>query len=248
MRRVWAVFSLAGLASGCAATPVSPPLPTEAEWRAARTWLDDLRATEPVKPFAAVVQVTLREPHTGRSFSARGAVAVDPHHALRMILVGPAGATALDVWATPDRWRFEVPAANILRRGGREDDPSLPIGFFRWWFLSPLEGRLLTSVTGRSRERFVLRERDATIDLTDSRVSGEAVAHVVSASRRVGGAVDRIAFRGASFAASAGDRATYDQDTSGVHVEVTIESPSDAPDPAAFLDPDSPEGQKANGR
>jgi hypothetical protein len=239
-------MSLVALASGCAAN-VSPPLPTQAEWSAARVWLDELRATEPTKPFAAVVQVALREPHTGRAFSARGAVAVDPHHAVRMILVGPAGATALDVWATPDRWRFEVPAANILRRGGREDDPSLPIGFFRWWFLAPLEGRLLTSVAGGSRERFVLRDRDATVDLTDSRGAAGEALHLVSASRRAGDAVDRIAFRGASFAAAAGDSATYDQEGSGVHVEVRIESPADAPDPAAFVDPDSPQGKTASG-
>jgi hypothetical protein len=248
MRHVPAALSLVAFTVGCGAAPVSPPLPTEAEWLTARAWLGELRATEPAKPFAAIVQVTLREPHTGRSFSARGAVAVDPHRALRMILVGPAGATALDVWATPDRWRFEVPAANILRRGGREDDPSVPIGFFRWWFLAPLEGRLLTSVAGRESEHFVLREQSATIDLTDSHGATGGVAHVVTASRRAADGIDRVAFRGASFAASAGDHATYDQDASGVHVEVSIESPSDAPDPAAFLDPDSPEGQKANAR
>jgi hypothetical protein len=245
MRRVAAAASLVALACGCSATTVSPPLPTEAEWLAARTWLDQLRATEPSKPFAVIVAVTLHEPRSGRTFSARGAVAVDPHNALRMILVGPAGATALDVWATPDRWRFEVPAASILRRGGREDDPSIPIGFFRWWFLAPLEGRLLTSVAAGARERFVLRDGHATVDLTDERAS---VGNVVTASRLSSEGVDRVAFRGVSFAVSAGDRATYDQETSGVHVEVTVEAPSDAPDPAAFLDPDSPEGRRANGR
>jgi hypothetical protein len=244
MRGAWGAVSLVAFACGCGGSAF-PPLPTEAEWREAHVWLDGLRATEPTKPYVAIVRVSLREPHTGRTFAARGAVAVDPHHALRMILVGPAGATALDVWATPDRWRFEVPAANILRRGGRDDDASVPIGFFRWWFLAPLEGRLLTSIATDESERFVLRNHEATIDLSDAR---RGPGHAVTASRRAFGNVDHIDFHGRSFSVTAGDHATYDQETSGVHVDVTIEAPSGAPDPAAFVDPDSPEGQKANGK
>ena len=149
--------ALAALASAvaCASREPLTPLPTQPAWDAARRWLEALRASEPASPYGAVVRVSLREPRTGHTFAARGAVAVDPHHALRMILLGPGGATALDAWVTPERWRFAVPPAGVLRRGGREDDPSLPIGFFRWWFLSPVGGRLLTSealaeTTGRN--------------------------------------------------------------------------------------------------
>jgi hypothetical protein len=221
------------------ARAVSPPPPTETEWTAARAWLADLRATEPLKPYGAVVRVSLREPHTGRTFSARGAVAVDPHRAMRMILLGPAGATALDVWVTPDRWRFEVPAANLLRRGGSGDDASLPIGFFRWWFLAPMNGRLLTSDAAGRAERLVLRDGAATVDLTDVR---DPFGHAILASRRSHGALDSLAFRGESLAAQPGDHAAYDQASSGVHVDVTVESLSDAPDPAAFVDPEGAEG------
>lgn len=236
---VGAMFALLTVGGGCARAPVSPPLPTPSEWTAARAWLTDLRASEPRSPYGAIVQVALREPYTGRAFSARGAVAVDPHRALRLILVGPAGATALDVWATPTAWRFEVPAAHLLRRGGAEDDPSLPIGFFRWWFLAPLEGRLLTSVASGAAERFILRDRDATVDLTDVR----GASHAITASRRWHGALDTIGFHGA-LAPAAGDRAVYDQERSGVHVEVVVEAPSDAPDALAFMDPDGPGGLK----
>ena len=244
MRGVRRAASLLALACGCGGT-ASPPLPTQTEWRDAHLWLEGLRATEPIKPYVAIVRVSLREPHTGRTFAARGAVAVDPHHALRMILVGPAGATALDVWATPERWRFEVPAANILRRGGRDDDPNVPIGFFRWWFLAPLEGSLLTSIDTDDSERFVLRNHDATIDLSDAR---HGVGHTVTASRRAFGNVDRIAFHGSSFSVAAGDHATYDQETSGVHVEVTIEAPRTPPTLPPSSTPTAPRGREANGK
>ncbi len=238
-----AAFAVLAASTACSMTPGVRPMPTQHEWDVARAWLSDLRAGEPAQPFGAVVQVTLREPHSGRTFSARGAVAIDPHRAFRMILVGPGGATALDVWGTRDAWRFEVPAAHVLRHGGREDDPSLPIGFFRWWFLAPLSGRLLTSVADASpdRQRFILRDGVATVDLTD--VRGPR-GHAVTAARLVEGreaAVDRVDFQGASFAVAlaSGDRATYDEDPSGVHVEVLVESPTGAPDPAAFADPDA---------
>ena len=235
--------------TGCAA-PVSPRLPTEPEWVAARSWLHDLRATQPDKPFGAVVSVSLREPHTGKTFDARGAVAVDPHHAMRMILIGPAGATALDVWATLDEFRLEIPAANVLRRGGRAADPALPIAFFRWWFLDPVGGRLLASFArpaGERSVRLVLRAGEATVDLVDTkRDSASSERHELVASRLDREVTDRIDFVGASLGVTPGDHATYDSASSGVHVEVAVESRSDAPDPVAFADPDTSPG--ANGR
>jgi len=245
MRRELSVGWLSALACGGCGAASSPPLPTQVEWQAARAWLEGLRRAEPSKPFGEVVSVSLRDPHTGRTFSARGAVAVDPHRALRMVLVGPAGATAIDVWATAESWRFEIPAAGVRRRGGREDDPSLPVGFFRWWFLGPVDGRLLTSVAVDGGERLVLRRGGDTVDLTDLRAGPR---HDVEATRRSEGALDRIVFAGTSFAGAPGDHATYDHEGSGVHVEVSVESMSDAPDPAAFTDPDEPDARGPGGR
>jgi hypothetical protein len=152
-----------------------------------------------------------------------------------MILVGPGGATALDVWATAEEWRMEIPAASILRRGGASDDAMLPIGFFRWWFLAPAEGRLLTSVEVPGGERFVVRSGAATVDMTDV---ARGARRWITATRRASGLVERVELDGASFAMATGDHATYDAEASGVHVEVTVEAPADAPDPAAFVDPD----------
>ena len=233
----------------CDARVASPPLPTQAEWDTARAALADLRATESTQPFGAVVRVSLREPHTGRTYSARGAVAVDPQRALRMILIGPGGGTALDIWTTPEHWRFEVPAANVLRRGGRADDASLPIGFFRWWFLAPARGRLLTSLAVPGGERFVLRDGASTIDVTDV-PSTRGHGHTLTASRRGGenDSVDLLRFVGAGLVPVSGDHATYDDPSSGVHVEVDVEGPSDAPDPLAFADPDAPASSDARTR
>jgi hypothetical protein len=244
-----AIFAACSMAGCAAERPATTTAPSQAEWVEARDWLRRLRATEPRAPFVENVAVTMREPRSGRVFHARGAVAVDPHHALRMMLIGPGGMTALDVWATRDAWRLEIPAVGILRRGQREADPALPIGFFRWWFLTPLDGKLLTTfdrttacdasgggVDTLERRAFVLRSDDATIELVDGQHGGW---HHVRAVRRTEGGVDRLEWTGAELTPRAGDQATYEQPRSGLRVEVLIESMSrEPPDALAFVDPD----------
>jgi hypothetical protein len=216
-------------------------MPSQSEWDDAHRHLAELASTEPAKPYGALVHVTMREPRSGKVFSARGALAVDPQRALRMILVGPGGSTAIDVWVTRDAWRFEVPPVKLLRRGGEDEDAALPIGFFRWWFLGRTHGRLLTSEHGADGERLVLSSGGAIVDLIDF-PPAEGHPHTVTATRLASGLSDRLEFQGISFAPTAGDHATYDDDLSGVHVEVEVERPNGAPDPAAFADPDAPAG------
>ena len=227
--------SRAGSGRGCRLA-----LPTEAEWLAARQRLAELRATEPTKPFGAVVRVALREPHTGKTFAARGAIAVDPHRALRMVLVGPGGATALDVWATADHWRFEVPAAGLLRRGGREDDPGppdrvLPLVVPRASRRStPRELRRACERRGR-QVRPAARARRPSIWSTKPRPGGH---DVVAARRDPRGT--RIGHRLSRARASRSARRPRQRTTrkaTGVHVEVIVESASDAPDPACVHRP-----------
>jgi len=95
----------------------------------------------------------MREPRSGRVIRGRGGLAVVPGRALRMILVGVAGVTMLDAWVTPARWRVAVPMLGVLRRGGADDPADLPIGFLRWWFFTPLEGRLFAATFDRVRSR-----------------------------------------------------------------------------------------------
>jgi hypothetical protein len=216
-------------------------MPTQDEWSAARAWLRGLRQLEPGEPYAVIARISLREPRSGRSFSGRGVLGVDPRRAVRLVVLGPAGSTAVDVWVTRDAWRIHVPAAAMSRRGGQDEDPFLPVGFFRWWFLGPVDGRLLTAVAGDGSLRLVLRSEGDTIDLRDR---SEGDGHEVIASRRRAGSEDRLEFRGRSLPVSPGDRAVYDQESSGVHVEVAVESWTTQPPPGVFEDPDGPNGER----
>src|SRR5262245_18428670 len=68
--------------------------PTLAEWRRARARLDMLRR-ESARAGSRTMHLSLalREPYTGKVMEARGAVAIDPPSAMRMILLGPGGTT-----------------------------------------------------------------------------------------------------------------------------------------------------------
>jgi hypothetical protein len=245
---VFGLVMMSWAAAGAACTPAVARVPqtTEAGWQAARARLDALRASEPDHPYGMVVRVTLREPRSGRVFDARGAIAVDPHRALRMILIGPGGATALDAWVTGDAYRFEVPPLGMVRRGGREADAGLPVDFFREWFLAPLAGRLLASFAGSSEDApgedvcagdwFILRRGVGTLTFCDRAAPGELE---IVGSRLTPKSAERLAFKGKSLTPHAGDHAEYEDARSGVRAKVEVESLDDSlPDPVAFLDPD----------
>lgn len=236
-----ALLALLGL--GCGGPKVQRPGMTQAEWSRARERLAWMRSTESARPYSLLLRVAMREPWTGRAVQSRGALAVHPHQAARLVLLGPGGATALDLWLTRDKWTFNVPAADFKRKGGVAPGAAhgLPIGFFRWWFLEPLEGRLLTASApaGKGSARtFVLRAGEGTISLEESRDGGH---ERVIAHRREDGETEGIEWVGRSLTPHAGDRARYVQDATGLEVDVLVESVSpEEPDPAAFLDPDDP--------
>jgi hypothetical protein len=90
-----------------------------------------------------------------------------------MILLGPGGTTALDLWLAGDRYRFAVPAIDLDRRGELDAPPAtrrgLPVDFLAWWLLAPARGELLFHDGGEDRDRFVLRDGHAVVDLTAHR-------------------------------------------------------------------------------
>jgi hypothetical protein len=232
-----AFMALAGCASSAPSQPLLPET-TQREWTRMRQRLASARSLEPGKPFVEEIIVAMREPRTRKVFQARGALAIDPHRAMRMILVGPGGTTALDVWVTDQRWRFVVPALSIKRSGGADAESSrgLPIGFFRWWMLHPLDGRLLSAWLAKGDPIYLLRNGGDTVLLRDH--SGGRGHHVI-AMRRESGETEQLEWLGRAPMPHAGDRARYVDDASGLEVEVLIEGVSEAePDPAAFLDPD----------
>lgn len=238
-----AALSLSSI--GCAEASPYARLPkvSQREWDRGRATLASARAELPKDPYVLVVAVDMFEPLSGRSFTARGGLAVLPGRALRLQLLGPGGTTALDAWLTRERFRFDVPAAKI-HKSGRVDGPEaqgLPVGFFRFWFLSQLEGRLLFAKPTRDGIYLVLRDGDATIEMFRSARGEHVEAERVARGQAL---VEELSVDAHGGKPMAGDRATYRASTfggrgrPGLMARVRVESIGDeAPDPAAFEEP-----------
>lgn len=219
-------------------TPSPPPAVSQAEWSLSRERLAHVRAEQPDRPYVQRVRLAIVDPRTGKEYLARGAVAVSPDRAARMLLVGPGGTTALDVWVTKERFKFSVPGIQMEKRGGTspEDARGLPIGLLRWWFLSPLGGKLLVGRSNAYESAWLLRDGEATVTV---RTDGRRFIAV----RREAGTMEGIEWLGRGLVPRAGSRGRYVEGTYGLRVEVIVEEVMpDEPDPAAFLDPDSAGG------
>jgi hypothetical protein len=154
-----------------------------------------------------------------------------------MILVGPAGATLLDAWATPSAWRIALPAADLVRRGGAEDPADLPIGFLRWRFLRPFEGTVSGGELTSSGAAWRLRDGDAALEIRLQQAEG---GRVLALSRRRAGRTERIVERRTGDAPQEGDRVSYRDEGGGIRAELRVESvASRQPDARAFADPDA---------
>jgi hypothetical protein len=190
------------------------------------------------------MSTTLSDPRTGRAIDGRGAMAVAPGVAVRMILVGPAGATLMDAWITPRRWRIAVPPIDLVRRGGSEDPPGLPVGFLRWWFFEPLEGTLFAASFRGGDKLWLVRRGGAVVELLLRACAGDGRS--LEAIRRSGGRTEAVTERergcGAGFhlVPSAGDTVDYRDGSSGLAVEIHVESVGAAPPGGeAFEDPEA---------
>ncbi|XXX73694.1 hypothetical protein WMF30_39230 [Sorangium sp. So ce134] len=243
--------------------PGAPAARTDpSAWREGRERLADLRReVEGAGPRTLRVRLALREPRTGHVLEARGAIAVappsidgrpraaegavlEPEGALRMILLGPGGTTALDLWARGDRFRFAVPALDLLKRGDastpRASLRGLPVDFLRWWMLHPAAGTLLWYERAASTASFVLRDGDAVIDL---RVNDRGL---IGARRTTWSAAEGARRRQLDeeivIAEGMGcGHVRYAQASTGLLVTVICEAEERdrAPDPRAFVDPDA---------
>jgi hypothetical protein len=214
---------------------VEVPNVDQAEWTLSRERLKRMRSELPRRPYVERVQLAIVDPRTGKLYQARGAVAISPDRAARMILVGPGGTTAMDVWVTRDRYRLSIPALKIEKRGQRDlaEAKGLPIGFLRWWFLSPLEGELVLARSNRAEAAFLLRDGPATVTM---RTDGARFIAI----RRESGKLEGLEWAsGQGLSPRAGARGRYIDGEFGLRVHVMIEEVlPDEPDPAAFFDPD----------
>lgn len=225
----------AGLA-GCA-SPAPPPASildevSQGEWSVSRARLAAARERQPKRPYVERVRVAMTEPRTGKRYQARGAVAVDPDRAARLLLLGPGGTTAIDVWVTREKFRVAVPAIGFERRGGRDatEARGLPVAMLRWWFLAPLSGRLLLARSSEAQSSWLLKDGLATVMV---RTDGARFLAVRSEEGRREG----IEWSAGPDGAASG-RGLY-VDGSGLRVEVLVEEVlPDEPDPAAFAEPE----------
>jgi hypothetical protein len=257
MMRVSLCAAFAVLTFSCAApgnpkSPLTPP--TRAEWQGARERLADLQAKARGEgPRTMRLSLKLREPYTQRTLEARGAVAIAPPDALRMILLGPGGSTALDLWARGDRFRFAVPALDLVRRGDastpRAAMRGLPVDFLRWWMLRPASGKLLWHRAEADGERFYLRDGAAIIELFASR-GGSLWARRTTWGEPSPGAASRLLDEEIVEADHVGcGSARYRQASTGLFISVVCEGEETAraPSARAFADPDAPQQDMGDG-
>ena len=212
------------------------PVVSQYEWSIARDRLARLRRGQPDHPYVERVRLAISDPRTGRQYQARGAVAVSPGRAARMILIGPGGTTALDVWVTKERFRFAVPALKLEKRGGIDPTEArgLPIGMLRWWFLSPLAGRLLLARSTPAESAWILRDGAATVTV---RSDGRRFF----ALRREGETLEGIEWLSRGLVPQQGEQGHYIEGRFGLRVDVVVEEVlATEPDPDAFTDPDDP--------
>lgn len=213
---------------------VAVPDVSQAEWTLSRERLARMRSELPRRPYVERVQIGVVDPRSGKLYQARGAVAVSPDRAARLVLLGPGGTTAIDLWVTPERYRVAIPALKLEKRGGTDlsEARGLPIGFLRWWFLSPLDGELVLARSSKQEAAFLLRDGPATVTM---RTDGERFVAI----RRERGRLEGLEWSGRGLAPRAGARGRYIDGEWGVRVHVVVEEVlPDEPDPAAFFDPD----------
>lgn len=225
--------------ASCARVPPAPwPAATEKTWPELGRELEQQRRSRPQEPWSAGLRITMRDPTSGRAIDGRGAIAVKPGQAVRMILTGAAGATMLDAWVTKTRWRVAVPPLSIVRRGGIEEPRDMPVGFLRWWFLTPLAGGLFAATFTEGGLLWLLRYGGGVIELREASCSRGILLH---ASRRISGHAETVEECRARAAPSAGDSAHYLDESSGLCVDILLESTgAEPPRDEAFQDPDLP--------
>lgn len=215
--------------------------------------LADLRnALARPEPHTRRISLSLREPITGRQLQARGAVALSPPQALRMIMLGPGGTTAMDLWLRDEKFRFSIPALDLLVRGkvGSTVTRGFPVNFLYSWLLHPAEGELLWYERRGGADRFALRDPkhpEAILELCTSSTPNITPAKhpiVLRRSTWAPSAPGETSVRLDEELIIAEDTgcadARYAQASTGLTIEIRCEGEEHerTPNPKAFADPD----------
>lgn len=153
-----------------------------------------------------------------------------PPDALRLQLVGPAGALALDLWVRGERARLALPALDRVERDPEALGPGRPTAFLRWWLLGPLDG--VPEQTWQGPEgalRWALRSPREGLILATS--DGDSLR----LERSSGADQEVIEARGGPCG-----EATYRSEAARLRVHLRCEGEGPAPGPRAFEDPGDP--------
>lgn len=255
------VLAVASLA-GCAA-PVAPRSADAAAdaraFVAARDRLAALRAAVAGER-TQKVRLELSAPYLPSKIAARGAIALAPPDRLRMIMIGPGGTTAMDLWQEGPRFRFAIPALSRVVRGDAStparERRGLPVDFLRWWMLDALSGELVAARAQGDDLEILLRE-PARVTEAVLRKDGSVTAHRTWLGVRPDGTLDRFEeeWVTATPAKARGEHgevppagcmdATYRQRTIELEVVATCESERTGISAAALADPDAATGPEA---
>ncbi len=236
------VVGACALACGCAPelAPAAPP--SAAAQIEALVRLSELEKRARA-PRTDRVRLRIDAPYLPAPIEARGALAVEPGRGMRLVLLGPGGTTALDFWASGDRYRLSLPELGTDARGDARSPRgmrrALPIELFRWWMLDPFGGELLFAVQESGAVRAALaRERYVThLRLHDD---GALSAHRVWRSERDG--APHVDEEWLELDVYPCGRARYEQRSTRLVVEITCEDSREGVAPKALEEPSAGRG------
>ena len=256
MSRALGLVLAATLLAGCAApgAPRAAYATDEARaFVAARGRLGALRSAVAGER-TQKVRLELSAPYLPSKITARGALALAPPDRLRMIMIGPGGTTAMDLWQQGPRFRFAIPALSRVVRGDAStparERRGLPVDFLRWWMLDALSGQLVAA-RARGDDLEILLREPARVTEAVLRKDGSVTAHRTWLSVRPDGTLDRFEeeWVAATPATARGEHgevppagcmdATYRQRTTELEVVATCESERTGISAAALEDPDT---------
>jgi hypothetical protein len=127
----------------------------------------------------------------------------------------------------------------IVRRGGADEPPDLPIAFLRGWFFRPLQGTLFGAAYEPEGPAWLLRDGDAVVEARSRRCDR---GWRLLATRREHGRTESVDECRHDVLPEAGDHVAYRDEATGLSVDLVIEATSTgAPPEDAFRDPDLPE-------
>lgn len=234
-------LALALGASGCAAAASPEPPLDPAAFVEASERLAALREAASGQRTESV-RLELDASYMPSPMTARGAVGVRPPDALRMILVGPGGATAMDLWMGGGRFRFEIPSLGRVLTGEPSSRPEtrkgLPVDFLRWWMFEPLGGRLLAARKSGADLELLLDEPGRTTTAT-LRPDGSVSAHRRWLSQGDDGRFEAYEEEWLDATGVGCARATYRQRSTSLKVTAICESSRPTANPAAFEEPEA---------